>query len=101
MRKLNINRFKNKRLKKIFLLNKLNLKVIILKMFKTNVNTLRIATLNELRTRHKNARIVKVANDIYRLTLYRLRMCFTFSTLTKIILNNDLKLIEEKLRNNE
>jgi len=85
----------------MFLLNKLSLEVIISKIFKTNVNALRIATLNELRTRHKNARIVKITNDTYRSTLYRLRMCFTFLTLTKIILNNDLKLIKKKLRSNK
>jgi uncharacterized membrane protein YesL len=85
----------------MFLLNKLSLEVIILKMFKTNVNALRIATLDKFRTRHKNARIVKVANDTYKSTLYRFRVCFTFSTLTKIVLNNDLKLIEKKFRNNE
>jgi hypothetical protein len=81
----------------MFLLNKLSLEVTILKMFKTNVNALRIATLDELRTRYKNAKIVKVANDTYKSTLYRFRMCFTFSTLTKIALNNDLKLIKKKL----
>ncbi len=70
-------------------------------MFKTNVNALRIATLNEFRTRYKNARIVKVTNDTYKSTLYCFRMCFTFSTLTKIALDNDLKLIEKKLQNNE
>ncbi len=70
-------------------------------MFKTNVNTLRIVTLNELRTHYKNAKIVKVANDTYKSTLYRFRICFTFSTLTKIALDNDLKLIEKKFRNNE
>jgi hypothetical protein len=101
LRKSNASCFKNKRLKKMFLLNKLNLEVTILKMFKTNVNALRISTLNELRTRHKNARIVKVTNDMYKLTLYYLRVCFTFSTLTKIVLNNDLKLIKKKLRSNE
>ncbi len=101
MRKSNASRFKDKKLKKMFSLNKLSLKVTISKMFKTNVNALRIATLNELRTRYKNARIVKVTNDTYRSTLYRFRICFTFLTLTKIVLDNDLKLIEEKLRNNE
>jgi hypothetical protein len=85
----------------MFLLNKLSLKVIILKMFKTNINALRIATLNKLRTHYKNARIVKVTNHTYESTLYRLRICFTFSMLTKIILNNDLKLIEKKFRNNK
>ncbi len=82
-------------------LNKLSLKVTILKMFKTNVNALRIAILDELRMRYKNARIVKVANDTYRSTLYRFRMCFTFLTLTKIVLDNDLKLTREKLQSNE
>ena len=96
LRKSNVNRFKNKRLKKISLLNKLNLKVTILKMFKTNVNILQIATLNKLRTRYKNAKIVKITNNIYRLTLYCFRIYFTFSTLTKIVLNNNSKLIEEK-----
>jgi hypothetical protein len=81
----------------MFSLNKLSLKVIILKMFKTNVNALRIATLDELRTHHKNAKIVKVANDTYKSTLYCFRMCFTFLTLTKIALDNDLKLIEKML----
>lgn len=71
LRKSNINRFKSQKLKKMFLLNKLSLEVIILKMFKTNVNVLRIATLNKFRTRYKNARIVKVANNTYKLTLYR------------------------------
>jgi len=65
-------------------------------MFKTNVNTLQIATLNKLRTRYKNARIVKITNNMYRLTLYCFQMCLTFSILTKIVLNNDLKLIEKK-----
>jgi len=77
------------------------LKVTISKMFKTNVNTLRIATLNKFRMRHKNARIEKVTNNTYGLTLYCLRMCFTFLTLTKIALNNDLKLIKKKPQNNE
>jgi len=85
----------------MFSLNKLSLEVTISKMFKTNVNALRIATLDELRMRHKNARIVKVANNTYRSTLYCFRMYFTFSTLTKIALDNDLKLIKEKLRSNE
>ncbi len=85
----------------MFSLNKLSLKVIISKIFKTNVDALRIATLNKLRTRYKNARIVKVTNDTYRLALYCLRMCFTFLALTKIVLNNNLKLIEKKLRSNE
>ncbi len=70
LRKSNINRFKSQKLKKMFLLNKLSLEVIILKTFKTNVNVLRIATLNKFRTRYKNARIVKVANNTYKLTLY-------------------------------
>jgi len=80
------------------LLNKLNLEIIISKIYKTNVNVLRIATLNKLRMRYKNAKIVKITNDTYKLTLYRFRMCFTFSTLTKIALDNDLKLIKEKLQ---
>jgi len=80
----------------MFLLNKLSLEIIISKIFKTNVNALRITTLNKLRMRHKNARIIKVTNDIYKLTLYCFRMYFTFLTLTKIALNNDLKLIKKK-----
>jgi len=74
---------------------------MISKTFKTNIDALRTTTLNKLRTHYKNAKIVKIANNIYRSTLYRLRMCFTFSTLTKIVLNNDLKLIEKKLRSNK
>jgi len=80
----------------MFSLNKLSLEIIISKIFKTNVNALRITTLNKLRMRHKNARIIKVTNDIYKLTLYCFRMYFTFLTLTKIALNNDLKLIKKK-----
>lgn len=70
-------------------------------MFEINVDVLRITILNEFRIRHKNARIVKVASNTYKLTLYRFRMCFTFLTLTKITLNNNLKLIEKKLRSHE
>ncbi len=88
MRKSNISCFKSKKLKKIFLLNKLSLKVTILKTFKTNVNILRIAILDKLRTYYKNARIVKVANNIYKSMLYYFRIYFMFSTLTKIVLDN-------------
>jgi len=91
---------KTKYLKKS-LLNKLSLEVIILKMFKTNINTLQIAILNKLQTRYKNARIAKITDNIYRLTLYCLRVYSTFSIITKIVLNNNLKLIEKQLRNNK
>jgi len=66
-------------------------------MFKTNIDALRIAILNKFRTRYKNARIVKVANNTYKSTLYCFRIYFTFLTLAKIVLNNNLKLIEKKL----
>jgi len=45
---------------------------MISKIFKTNVNALRIAILNKLRTHYKNARIVNVTNDTYKSMLYRL-----------------------------
>jgi len=85
----------------MFSLNKLSLKVIILKMFKTNVNALQITTLDKFRTHYKNARIIEITNNTYRSTLYCFRMCFTFLTLTKIVLNNNLKLIKKKLRSNK
>jgi len=65
-------------------------------MFKTNINTLQITILNKLQTRYKNARIAKITNNIYRLTLYCLRVYSTFSIITKIVLNNNLKLIVYK-----
>ena len=101
MRKSNINCFKNKIFKKIFLLNKLSLEVTILKTFKTNINTLRITILNRLRTYYKNARIVKIVNNIYRSILYCFRVYSIFSILIKIALNNNLKLIKEKFLNNK
>lgn len=101
LRRSNTSCFKDRRLKKISLLNKLSLEVTISRIYKTNIDALQIAILNRLRMYYKHVRIVKVANNIYKSTLYCLRVYSTFLTLTKIVLNNNLKLIEEKLRSNK
>jgi len=73
------------------------LQVTISKMYKINIKTLRIATLNKLRIQHFNVKTIKLARNIYIYALYYLRLCYIFLTLTKINLVNNLQLIEEKL----
>lgn len=100
LQKSNISCFGNRKFKKK-LLNKLSLKVTISKIIKTNINILQIAILNRFRIYYKNTQITKVANNIYKSILYCFRIYFIFSILTKIVLNYNLKLIEEKFRSNK
>ena len=78
-------------------LNKLVLQVTISKIYKMNIKTLRIATLNKFRTQHFNVKTIKLTRNIYIFALYYLRLCYIFLTLTKINLVNSLQLIKEKL----
>ncbi len=78
-------------------LNKLVLQVTISKMYKTNIETLRIAILNKFRTQHFNVETIELTKDIYIFALYYLRLCYIFLTLAKINLVNNLQLIKKKL----
>jgi len=79
------------------LLNKFVLRIIISKVYKTNIKTFRIAILNKSRTQHFNVKTIKLTKNIYIFALYYLRLCYIFLTLTKISLINNLQLIEERL----
>ena len=89
--------FKGRQLKKRKPMYKLIEKIIIFIQFVADVEALRIKTYNHLKKNQSKETVVKIKESFYKNATYWVKVCTMFSTLTKISMKTNLKLIAVEL----
>ena len=97
MKRFNKFFFKDRQLKKRKPMYKSIEKIIIFIQFVANVEALRIKTYNHFKKNQSKETVVKIEENFYKNAIYWVKICTTFSTLTKINMKTNLKLIAVEL----
>ena len=97
MRRFDKSFFKDKQLKKRKSMYKSIKKIIIFIQFVANVETLQTKTYNHFKKNQSKETVMKIEKSFYKNVTYQIKVCTTFSTLTKINIKINLKLIVVEL----
>ena len=89
--------FRNRQLKKRKSMYKSIEKIIIFTQFVANVEALRAKIYNHFKKNQPKETVVKIEESFYKNATYRIKVCTTFSALTKINMKTNLKLIAVEL----